>query len=146
MSSNKVNISQTDILISAEHIGSGSAVALLRQGDVGLLAASGVFYGDPIYVGGYTHLCGYAYSDVDSATDGLILEQGLQLADFDNTTPAAATENITHSLYTIPGANIIDNAFNVQIVAPFARIIYINGAAAQTAFRLVGYTRVIRGL
>jgi len=143
---NKTHVSQIDVLESANHVGSGSAVAVLEQGDTGFLAAAGTFFGNVVYVGGYTHICGFAYSDVASAANGLVIEQGMQASDFDTTTPAVEADNITRSRYTIPAANIDDNAFNVQIVAPFVRITYTNGAGAQTAFRLFGYARVIRGL
>lgn len=144
--SNKTHISQIDVFVAANHIGSGSAVAVLEQGDTGLLAAGGVFYGNVIWVGGYAHLCGYAFSDVASATNGLVIEQGMQASDFDTSTPAAETDNITRSRYNIAAADIDGNAFNVQLVAPFVRIIYTNGAGAQSAFRLFGFARTLRGL
>ena len=144
--SNKTHLSQVDIFVAANHIGSGSPLAVLGQGDTGFLAAAGVFFGDLIYVGGYTHLCGYAYSDVASASNGLVIEQGMKSTDFDTATPASETDNITRSRYTIAAADIDNNAFNVQLVAPFVRIIYTNGAGAQTAFRLFGFARTLRGL
>ena len=114
--SNKTHISQIDVFVAANHIGSGAPLAVIGQGDVGFLAAAGVVYGNVIWVGGYTHLCGYAFSDVASATNGLVIEQGMKSTDFDTATPASETDNITRSRYNIAAADIDNNAFNSEVI------------------------------
>ena len=129
---NKVHISQQD-----------DRVMLFETG-VSLLGAGASLVGAVVQVSGYSHLTGFVYSDVASALGGIIIEQGLLISDF----PAgvAATTHVTTSNTTYTAADIVNNAFSVQIVAPFARIIYINGAGAQSEFRLAFEARVFRGL
>ena len=129
---NKVHLSQVD-----------ERNLLFQDGSTVLAAGSSVI-GDVFQVSGFTHITGFTYSDADSAMDGLIVEQGLQLSDFPAGTPA--TTDITNSTITVTGGDIVNNAYSVQIVAPYARIIYINGAAPQTTFRAVFEARIIRGL
>jgi len=127
---NKTHISQIDdrtILFSETALGGSASIV-----------------GDVIHVSGYTHITGFVYSDVDSATDGLIIEQGLKTTDFPD--GAAATTNVTVSTLSYTAADIVSNAFSVQIVAPYARVIYINGAGAQSTFRASFEARVLRGL
>tara|TARA_B100001109_G_C18737127_1_gene414842 strand:+ start:444 stop:839 length:396 start_codon:yes stop_codon:yes gene_type:complete len=130
--SNKVHISQID-----------DRQLILEDGS-NTLSAGGTLIGSVIQVAGYTHITGFAYSDVDSAAGGFIVEQGIQISDFPS--GAAGSEFLTISSTAITGGNQVDNAFSVQIVAPFARIIYINGAVAQSSFRLYAEARVLRGL
>jgi len=133
MGSNKVHISQIDSLI------------LASETDADILGAGASFFGTVTPVGGYTHIAGYAFSDVASASpDGIIIEQGMSAADFPS--GAAATTDVTISSTAITAGNITDNALQVQIVAPFARIIYVNGAAPQTTFRLFFAAKMERGL
>ena len=113
--------------------------------DADVLGAGATYFGDVFTVSGYSHIAGFAYSDVDSATpDGIIIEQGSDRDDF----PAASvgSANLTVSSTAITGGNITDNALQVQIVAPFARIVYVNGAAGQGAFRMFFAAKLIRGL
>lgn len=130
MSNNKVYLGQLETLIVANT----STV----------LGAGGVFVGDVFNVSGYTHISGFAFSDVDSAANGLIIEQAFQSSDF--TAGTANTGLITRSLYSITGADMDNNSLAVQIVAPFARIIYTNGAAGQATFRMHFAARILRGL
>jgi len=130
MSGNKVDISQVDEPILA------STTTTLGIG--------GIFISPAISVLGYTHVCGFVYSDVASAVNGLVIEQAYQSTDLPAGTPA--TSLITRSLYGISAADMDNNAFAVQIVAPFVRIVYTNGAAAQTSFRLFFGGRILRGL
>jgi len=133
MSSNKVHLSQIDTLIV------GAAV------DADILGAGASFFGEVITVAGYAHISGFAFSDVDSASpDGIIIEQGLSPADFPS--GALSTTHTTISTHAITGGNITDNALQVQIVAPFARVVYVNGGAAQTTFRMYFAARSLRGL
>lgn len=97
------------------------------------LGAGATLFGDVIYVGGFSHLVGFVYSDVGSAVNGLKIEQGMQQSDFPANAPA--TTDVTHDLFTYVGGNIATNKYSVNLVAPFARIVYINGAAPQTDFR-----------
>ena len=129
---NKVHLSQVDELI------------IVGLNSTTLLAAAGTYIGDVFPVGGYTHISGFAFSNVSSATNGLRIEQGLREADFP--TGAVATANVTRSVYSIIGNDIDNNAFAAQVVAPFARIVYVNGASVQTVFKLYGEARILRGL
>lgn len=109
-----------------------------------LLAASSSLVGDVVHVSGFTHLTGYIYSDVDSAAGGVIIEQGIDIDDFPSGTPA--TSLVTNSAFACTGGDIVSNAFSVQIVAPYVRVIYINGASNQGAFRAIFEARILRGL
>jgi len=129
---NKVQISQIDDL-----------VLLLADGNSPLPAGVSLV-GEVFLVSGYTHITGYIYSDVASAVSGMIIEQGLKISDF--TDGAAATTGVTVTTSAYTATDIINNAFSVQIVAPFARVIYINGATPQTEFRAYFEARVMRGL
>jgi hypothetical protein len=129
---NKIAISQVDDL-----------VILLDDGTSPLIAA-GSLVGNVFLVSGYTHITGYIYSDVTSAAGGVIIEQGLKIGDFTPGTPA--TTGVTSTALAYTGGDIINNAYSVQIVAPYARIIYINGASPQTDFRAYFEARVMRGL
>lgn len=130
MSQNKVELAQLETLTIIN-----SAVSL---------GAAGVLVGPTIYVGGYTHISGFAFSDVASAANGLVIEQAYAAADFPIGVPS--TSLITRSLYGIAAGDMDNNAFAVQVVAPFARITYTNGAAPQTSFRIYFAARILRGL
>ncbi len=129
---NKVHVSQIDDR------------NLFFQDGSTILAASSSIIGEVFQVSGFTHIAGWAYSDVDSATNGLIIEQALDAADFPS--GSAATSNVTVTTLTITGADIINNAFAVQIVAPYARVIYTNGGSPQATFRASFEARILRGL
>jgi len=124
------------------HIGQIDHFTVVAQNTT--LTANQTFISTPASIGGYTHLTGFAYSDVSSALNGLIIEQAMSLADFPSNAPA--TTNITRSLFTVSANEIVTNNYSVQLVAPFVRIIYINGAAAQTSFRAFFDARILRGL
>ena len=109
-----------------------------------VLAGGSSIIGEVFQVSGFTHIAGWVYSDVDSAVGGLIIEQGLNTADFASGMPS--TSNVTVTPLTITGGDIIGNALCVQIVAPYARVIYINGGVAQTTFRASFEARILRGL
>lgn len=95
------------------------------------------FYG--IEVQGYTNIVGFAYSDVGSIINGLEIQQASDLNDF------VTGIGITRSTFTIVAGDSINNAFAVEIVAPFARIVYNNAGAAQSVFRLYAVAKIIRG-
>jgi hypothetical protein len=117
---------------------------MLFEDGSALLGAGVSLVGDVIQVSGYSHITGFIYSDVASAINGVIIEQGLLITDFPAGAPATTAVTVSTTSYT--AADIINNAFSVQIVAPFARIIYTNGAGAQSDFRLAFEARVFRGL
>jgi len=104
-----------------------------------VLAPAAVYTNTIDSVIGYTHLCGLVYSDQNSATDGLSIEQAASASDF-------ALGYYTRSTYTMVGGDTENNAFSVQLVAPFLRIRYTNGGTLQTVFRLVAGARILRGL
>lgn len=122
--SSKENIAQQEI----KEVANSDAV----------LAAAGAFTGNIYYVAGYSTIVGFAFSDVDSATNGLVIEQAADSADF-------ASGYLTRSRYTIIGGDVDTNAFEVEIVAPFVRIVYTNGASNQAVFRLWATAKLIRG-
>ena len=129
---NKTHISQID-----------DKRIFFEDGSVVLAGGSSVV-GNVFQVSGFTHITGFVYSDVDSAVGGLIIEQGLDPADFPAGTPA--TSNVTVTPLSITGGDIVGNALSVQIVAPYVRVIYINGGAAQSTFRATFEARILRGL
>jgi hypothetical protein len=129
---NKVHISQQD-----------DRIMLFEAGGT-LLGAGASLVGNVIQVSGYSHITGFVYSDVASALNGVVIEQALLITDFPAGAVATTAATVSTTSYT--AADIINNAFSVQIVAPFARIIYTNGAGAQTVFRLAFEARVLRGL
>jgi len=128
---NNVNLSQADSMVMVQEttpLGGGAS-----------------FIGTTFNVLGYTHIAGFAFSNVASATpNGIIIEQALQSADLPAGSPA--TSLVSRSVYAITAADIDNNAVAVQVVAPFARIIYVNGAAAQATFRMYFAARILRGL
>ena len=130
MSGNKIHIAQLDHLILA------NSIAPLGSGIV--------FEGDVLYVGGYSHISGYVFSNVASAANGLIIEQAADRDDF--ASGVASTTLVTVSTTAIAAGNIVDNALAVQIVAPFAKIVYINGGSAQASFRIFFSAKALRGL
>lgn len=108
------------------------------------LSAGSSLVGEVTAVDGYTHITGFAFSDVSSILNGVIVEQGLQASDFPAGTPA--TSLVTISTFTLSANDIVTNNYAIQVVAPFARVIFINGPVAQTKFRIVFEARILRGL
>lgn len=129
---NKVHISQMDDRVIAFETGAN------------LLGGGGIFTGEVVQVAGYGHITGWIYSDVASAASGVIIEQALTIDDLLVATPN--TTNVTSSTLAYTAGEYVSNAYSVQVVAPFARIVYVNGAAAQSEFRLYFEARVFRGL
>lgn len=123
------------------HISQIDRITLLSETEP--VAANVTIISDPKPVGGYTHIVGFIFSDVASALNGVIIEQAMSLADFPPGVPA--TTNVTRSIFTLAANDTITNTYSVQIVAPFVRIIYINGALPQTSFRAFLEARVLRG-
>lgn len=94
-----------------------------------VLTGDGVFTGDVFKVAGFTKISGIVYSDQSSAASGLVIEQAADEDDF-------ALGYVTRSTQSYTGAAVTSNTIQVNIVAPFARIVYTNGATPQTVFRL----------
>jgi len=130
----------------AEKISVSQIEAKELYNQTGSLIESGIIVTSAVvYVGGYSHITGYVYSDQASATDGVVIEQ-CQRADL-FAAGAVTTANVTSSSMTYTAADITSNALSVQIVAPFARIVYVNGAVTQaTDFNIFFCARIIRGL
>lgn len=81
------------------------------------------FTGESTNISGYSSIKVNVYSDVASATDGLLIEQSVDGInwDFDDE-------------FTIPANR--GKQFTIPCFANYLRVRYINGANAQTAFRL----------
>jgi hypothetical protein len=82
----------------------------------------------PIHCGGNARITGTVYSD----------KAGTLYIDFspDGTNWDYSTTAVSVSAGTGTG-------FSEEVVAPFARLRYVNGGTAQTTFRLYAYTRGI---
>jgi hypothetical protein len=130
--SDKVNVSGGDFL------------PMFIRSDANVLGANVTDIGDIFAVGQYSHISGYVFSDVSSASPGIIIEQAKSRTDF--ALGAASTTDVTRSTESVAGGNIDDNAIAVQIVAPFARIVYVNGGSAQAQYTAFFGARLIRGL
>jgi hypothetical protein len=87
------------------------------------LGASATFTGTAEDVSNYANASVTVFSSAASATDGLMLQQSADGTNWD----------IADS-YTIPA--VTGKTFMVGIVAKFLRVVYTNGAAATTSFRL----------
>lgn len=126
MGSNKVDVAQTESLeLAATNTPLGG----------GATFTSSIFY-----VGGYTHVVGFVYSNVASATNGLVIAQAADTADFGLGTPP-----ITRSRFSYSAGDTDFNGFEIELVAPFVRITFTNGVAAQGTFRLWFAAKTAKG-
>jgi hypothetical protein len=91
------------------------------------LAANGVFTSGIFLTQGFARIIGSVFANQAGT---LKIEQSADGANFD----AANTVAVTASTQT---------PFSIEIVAPFARITYTNGATLQTTFRLFPFLRRI---
>lgn len=89
------------------------------------LGAGGSYTGTPFSVAGWGRIVGSVYSDQAGT---LYVEQSPDGANWDIAT------SINYAAGTTPG-------FSVEVMAPEARLRYVNGAAAQTVFRLHAFRR-----
>lgn len=87
------------------------------------LGAGGTFTGDWIQILNYGVVFVNVFTDQDSATDGLEIQQSSDGINADH-----------GDVFTIP-ANIGKN-FSINPYAQYMRVVYTNGATPQTAFRL----------
>lgn len=110
-----------------------------------VLTAAEVVSSTALPVSGYTHISGFVFADVDSATNGLVIEQAMDIDDFAAANTASSSK-VTVSKMTITGNDIENNAISVQIVGRFARIVYTNGGSDQATFRAFFTARAVRGL
>jgi len=97
-----------------------------------LLAADAIYTSDSFKTDGYDKIVGYVYSDVASATDGVVIQQ---CHDGDFTAPA-----IVESRFTLSAGETL--AFSVELVSEFVRIWFKNGPTGQGIFRLFCYLKV----
>lgn len=117
-----VGLAQQDGFFDPVGAGGVPSISQTNSSDVPLIGG-GTFTGDWIDTTGIGIVYISAYSDVGSATDGLIVEQ--------------STDGITahfDDVFTIP-ADLGKN-FSINPHAKFLRVRYINGPIAQTVFAL----------
>lgn len=91
------------------------------------LAGGATFTGTSIDTTGYASISVLVASDVASAADGLKIEYSSDGTNWDDSTIG------TYTVGTAPNAGQI---FGGGIRARYARVVYVNGASAQAAFRL----------
>ena len=87
------------------------------------LLANGVFTGTAEDVSQYSSVNVFVFASHASATDGLSMQFSPDGTNWDNT-----------DVYTIPATT--GKTFSIQVVARFFRVVYTNGATAQSAFRM----------
>lgn len=87
------------------------------------LLADGVFTGEAVLTNGYGIVYVSVYSDVASATDGLVVEQSTDGTNWD-----------FNDTYTVPADT--GKTFSIQPAGRYIRVTYTNGGTDQTAFRL----------
>jgi hypothetical protein len=87
------------------------------------LGNGGIFTGESEEVTNYGIIFVTVYSDKASATDGLCLEQSADGTNWDNV-----------DTYTLPA--VTGKTYSIQPAARYFRIVYTNGTAVQTEFRL----------
>lgn len=116
------------VTISSQVLGFGTSDLLMNSFSLvnstsTPLGISGVFTGTAEDISKYSDIRVSVFSDVASATDGLLIEQSKDGINWD-----------ASDAYTIP-ANT-NKVFGVGAAANFFRVIYTNGGTAQATFRL----------
>jgi len=108
---------------------SDTAYVLMRKlvSTTTALGANSTYTSSKQTVAGFSRLVGTVYADQDGT---LYVEQSSDGTNYD----------VTSSFSVTGGTGL---GFSVEIVAPFARIKYTNGANAQTTFRLYAFGRTI---
>ncbi len=91
-----------------------------------LLGAAEVFTGTPADILNFTTIFVSVYSDVDSAVDGLELQQSCDGTNWD----------VIDKFTNLAGDPRTKNLFDVQAGCKYFRVVYTNGDIAQTVFRL----------
>lgn len=124
----------------AEKVYVGQAENLVIASSNVVLGGGATFTSSIFYVGGYTNLVGFVYSNVASASNGLVIAQAADSADF-----ALGTPPITRSRFSYTAADTDFNAFAVELTAPFVRITYTNGVTGQTTFRIWFAAKAAKG-
>ena len=92
------------------------------------LLADGIFVGEPTNILKFSIIYVTVYSDVPSAVDGLLIEQGYK----ENGIGTIHWD--TDDKYTIPAMS--GKTFSIQPAMEYMRVTYTNGDALQTEFRL----------
>ncbi len=82
-----------------------------------------IFTGEPVKTNGYGIIYINVYSDVASATDGLVIEQSSDGSHWDFS-----------DVYTVPADT--GKTYSVQPAGRYVRVKYTNGGSDQTSFRL----------
>lgn len=100
----------------------GSLTSTVNSSSTALLA-NGVFTGTSEDVSQYSSVNVFVFASHASATDGLSMQFSVDGTNWDNT-----------DVYTIPATT--GKTFSIQVVARFFRVVYTNGATAQSAFRM----------
>lgn len=110
------------VVITPGHISINNSTATPLAGDTG--GIDHIFTGDSEDVVNHGVIVVAVFSDVASATDGLMIQ--------------FSTDNIIwtdhEDVFTIPAGT--GKTFSFQTVAQYFRVIYTNGVAAQSAFRM----------
>ena len=100
----------------------GSLISTVNSSSTALLA-NAVFTGTSEDVSQYSSVNVFVFASHASATDGLSMQFSVDGTNWDNT-----------DVYTIPATT--GKTFSIQVVARFFRVVYTNGATAQSAFRM----------
>lgn len=87
------------------------------------LAANGVFTGVPIDISGYGKVTVTAFSNVASATDGLVMQQSMDGVNWDLTDPYTSTAGVGRT-YSVPKQG------------KYFRLVYTNGGTIQATNRI----------
>ena len=87
------------------------------------LGSNGVFSGTSEEITNYSSISVYVFSNVSAATDGLSIQQSSDGTNWD-----------INDAYSVPAG--VGKTFGLQSTARFFRIVYTNGATAQSSFRL----------
>jgi len=100
----------------------GGFVSVVNSTAVALVL-NGVFTGTSEDVSQFASISVIVFASHISATDGLSMQQSTDGTNWDNL-----------DAYTIPAT--VGKSFGIQVTAKFFRVVYTNGAVAQTAMRL----------
>jgi len=102
----------------------------LKAERIETLGAGATYMSSSFKTSGYSKIVGYVYSNVASVADGVVIQQ----CHDDN-----FAVGVVESKFTM-GAGVT-LAFSVDVVAQFARMVFINGPTGQEVFRLYCYLK-----
>jgi hypothetical protein len=124
-SSDFAKLQNLDILLSSVRDRINELV--LQASTTTALAANGTYTSSTLNLSGWGRIIGTVYADQAGT---LYVEQSSDGTNFDSS-----------SSFSVSAGSPF--GFSVEVVAPYGRIRYVNGATAQTAFRLYAFTRRI---